>query len=103
MYLLMPPTPAQQRALLYTPALSSGIPGISTILSAPPKNPITNLNQPRHHGNTPFFWVVGNTRCGLMKSFRQVLGIDISGYHSEVPSEVGIETPHSIEAVVLES
>jgi hypothetical protein len=71
-------------ALLYTPALSSGTPGISTILPAKPKYPITNPNQPRHYGNTFKFWVVGNTRCGLMKSFRQVLGIDISGYHSEV-------------------
>jgi hypothetical protein len=60
-------------ALLYTPALSSGTPGISTILPAQPKNTITNPNQPRHHGNTPFFWVVGNTRCGLMIWFRQVL------------------------------
>ena len=49
------PTPAQQPALLYTPALSSGTPGISTILPAQPKDHITNPNQPRHHGNTSLF------------------------------------------------
>jgi hypothetical protein len=54
------------------PALPSGTLGMCTILPAQPKYPITNPDQPRHHGNTPFFWVVGNTRCGLMIWFRQV-------------------------------
>jgi hypothetical protein len=84
MYLLMPPTPAQQPRPIIHPRPLIRHPGISTILPAKPKYPITNPNQPRHYGNTFKFWVVGNTRCGLMKSFRQVLGIDISGYHSQV-------------------
>jgi len=47
-------------ALLYNPALPSGTLGISTILPAYPKDPITNPNQPRLHGNTLFFgwWAV---------------------------------------------
>ena len=59
------------------PALSSGTLGIPTTLPAQSEDPITNPNQPRHHGNTPFFWVVGNTRCGFMIWFTQVQGIDI--------------------------
>jgi hypothetical protein len=72
MYLLVPPTPAQLPALLYTPARPPGTLGKPTTLPAYSKVSITNPNQPRHNGNAPFFWVVGNTRCGLMKSFRQV-------------------------------
>jgi len=68
----------------YTPTLASGTPGISTILPTQPNNPITNPNQPWHYGRTFKFWVVGNTQCGLMKSFRQVLGIDTSGYQIQV-------------------
>jgi len=66
------------------PALSSGTLGMYTTLPAYSKDHITNPNQPRHYGKNFKFWVVGNTRCGLMKSFRQVLGIDISGGHLEV-------------------
>ena len=66
------------------PALPSGTLGICTTLPAYSKDHITNPNQPRHYGNTFKFWVVGYTRCGLMKSFRQVLGIDISGYQIQV-------------------
>ena len=66
MYLLIPLPLLNSPALLYSPALSSGTPGISTILPAKPKYPITNPDQPRHYGKTFKFWVVGNTRCGLM-------------------------------------
>ena len=66
------------------PALSSGTFGICTTLPAYSKDHITNPNQPRHHGKTPFFWLVGNTQCGLMIWFRQVLGIDTSGYQIQV-------------------
>ena len=38
--------------LLYTPALSSGTPGISTILPAQSNNPITNPNQTQHYSRT---------------------------------------------------
>ena len=37
------------------PALPSSTLGMCTILPAQPKYPITNPNQPQHHGNTPFF------------------------------------------------
>jgi hypothetical protein len=62
MYLLVPPTPAQQPRpilLLYTPALPSGSLGMSTTLPAHLKNPITNPNHHRHHGRMAFFWLVG--------------------------------------------
>ena len=59
------------------PALPSGTLSICTTLPAYSKDHITNPNQPRHHGKTPFFWLVGNTRCGLMIWFTQVPGIDI--------------------------
>jgi hypothetical protein len=84
MYLLVPPTPAEQSCPIIQPALPSGTLGISTTPPAEPKDPITNPNQPRHHGKSPFFWVVGYTRCGLIIWFRQVLGIDISGWHIQV-------------------
>jgi hypothetical protein len=67
MYLLVPPTPAQQPRPLHYPALSSGTLGISIDLPAYPKDPITHPNQPRHHGNTLFFWVVGFCPYAFMK------------------------------------
>ena len=67
MYLLMPPTPAQQPRPIVHPALPSGTLGISSTLPAHPRDPITNPNQPRHHSDTLFFWVVGKFHCGYMK------------------------------------
>jgi len=80
--LLVPPTCPTAPPYIFDPALPSGTLGKSTTLPAYLKNIISNPNQPRHHGITPFtsvFWVVGNTRCGLIIWFRQVLGIHISG------------------------
>jgi hypothetical protein len=67
MYLLVPLPLLNSPAPLRYPALSSGTLGISTILPAHPKNPITNPNQPRHHGNIVFFWVVGFVPYAFMK------------------------------------
>ena len=50
-----PQPPPNSPALLYTPALPSGTLGISFILPAHPKDPITNPNQPWHHGDTLFY------------------------------------------------
>jgi len=73
----VPPTPAQQPRPPTLPCPLIRHPQHT-------KDPITNPNQPRHHSNTSFFWVVGNTRCGFMIWFTQVLGIDISGCHIQV-------------------
>ena len=62
LYLLVSPTPSSP-TLLHTPALLSSTLGISTTLSAHPKDYIGNPNQPRHHGSTlilTVFWVVGS-------------------------------------------
>ena len=64
--------PALPRIPPAQPALPSGTLGMCTTLPAYSKDHITNPNQPRHNGKTLFFWLVGNTWCGLMKSFRQV-------------------------------
>ena len=68
--------PALPRIPPAQPALPSGTLGICTTLPAYSKDHITNPNQPRHHGKTPVFWLVGNCGCGLMKWFSQVPGID---------------------------
>jgi len=75
-YLCPQPLP-NSPAILYAPALPSGTLGKSTTLPAQIKDPITNPNQPRHHGSTRFFWLVGNSRCGLIIWFRQVPGFHI--------------------------
>ena len=54
-YLLASPTRTQQPCPTTHPALPSGTPGISTTPPAHPKDPITNLNQPRHNGKVLFF------------------------------------------------
>jgi hypothetical protein len=72
-----PQPPANSPAPLYTPALPSGTLGKPTTLPVYPKVSITNPNQPRHHGNTLFFWVVGKCRCGFMNHGRQLPSIDI--------------------------
>ena len=59
------------------PTLSSSTLSMCTTLPAYSKDHITNPNQPWHHGKIPFFWLVGNTQCGLIIWFRQVLGIHI--------------------------
>jgi hypothetical protein len=49
------PQPAQQSHPIIHPALPSGTLGMLITLPAESKNPITNLKQPRHNGNVPFF------------------------------------------------
>ena len=85
--LLVPPICPTAPPYLFDPALPSSTLGKSTSLPAYLKDIISNPNQPRHHGITPFtpfFWVVGNTQCGLIIWFRQVLSIHISGWHIQV-------------------
>jgi hypothetical protein len=53
--LLVPPTRPTAPPYLFDPALPSGTLGKSTITPAHLKDPITNPNQPRHHGEVLFF------------------------------------------------
>jgi hypothetical protein len=53
------------------PALPSGTLGMCTILPAQPKDHICDPKQPRQPRQGFFFWLVGNTRCGLMIWFHK--------------------------------
>ena len=61
------------------PAFSSGTLGRSTTLPAYPKDPITNPNQPRHHGSTmvfTVFWLVGFCPYAFIKYVGTTPSID---------------------------
>jgi len=59
------------------PAIPSSTLGKLTTLPTYSKSSITNPNQPWHHSSTWFFWLVGNSHCGLMIWFRQVQGFHV--------------------------
>jgi hypothetical protein len=91
------PNPYNSPALLYTPALPSGILGIPTTLPAQQKGPITNPNQPRHHGNTLFFLAGGEFRVWTYDMFQASPGVS----YRNVASKAGGVAVERAAAVLM--